>query len=66
MAELWKTRFAFIMAAIGSAVGLGNVWRFPYAAFKNGGGGVSDTLFCCIVYGRYPSLDFGVFCRALE
>ncbi len=36
--ERWTSRPAFIMAAIGSAVGLGNLWRFPYVAFKSGGG----------------------------
>jgi NSS family neurotransmitter:Na+ symporter len=36
--ERWDKRSAFIMAAIGSAIGLGNVWRFPYVAYANGGG----------------------------
>ncbi len=36
--ERWTNRAAFIMAAVGSAVGLGNLWRFPYVAFKSGGG----------------------------
>ncbi len=36
--ERWDKRSAFIMAAIGSAIGLGNVWRFPYMAYANGGG----------------------------
>ena len=35
---LWTSRVAFILAATGSAVGLGNVWRFPYATGENGGG----------------------------
>lgn len=34
----WGTRAGFIMAAVGSAVGLGNIWRFPYIAYENGGG----------------------------
>jgi SNF family Na+-dependent transporter len=36
--ERWGKRTAFVMAAIGSAVGLGGVWRFPYIAYSNGGG----------------------------
>ncbi len=34
----WGSRTGFILAAIGSAVGLGNIWRFPYVAATNGGG----------------------------
>lgn len=34
----WGTRAGFVLAAIGSAVGLGNIWRFPYVAYDNGGG----------------------------
>ncbi len=36
--EQWGTRAGFILAAVGSAVGLGNIWRFPYVAYANGGG----------------------------
>jgi len=36
--EYWPSRISFIFAAIGSAIGLGNVWRFPYICFKYGGG----------------------------
>ncbi len=36
--ESWGTRGAFIIAAISSAIGLGNIWRFPGVAYENGGG----------------------------
>ena len=36
--EVFSTRAAFLFAAIGSAVGLGNIWRFPYVAYDSGGG----------------------------
>ena len=36
--EDWGSRAGFVLAAIGSAVGLGNFWRFPYVSYINGGG----------------------------
>src|SRR6187402_2996492 len=36
--SLWGTRFGFYLAAVGSAFGLGNLWRFPYVVTENGGG----------------------------
>lgn len=35
--EQWSSRFGFIMAAAGSAIGLGNLWKFPYITGTNGG-----------------------------
>lgn len=36
---VWKSSYAFYLAAIGSSFGLGNLWRFPYVVGSNGGGG---------------------------
>ncbi|MEA3410534.1 MAG: sodium-dependent transporter [Pseudomonadota bacterium] len=48
----WSNRLAFILAATGSAVGLGNIWKFPYVAGENGGGAfVLVYLICVAVIG---------------
>jgi len=44
----WSGRLAFILAATGSAVGLGNIWKFPYIAGENGGGAFVLIYLVCI------------------
>ena len=45
----WVSRWTFIMAATGSAVGLGNMWKFPYVAGSNGGGAFVLMYLMCIL-----------------
>ncbi len=52
--ERWSSRTAFIMAAVGSAVGLGNLWRFPAIAFKNGGGAFFIPYFVALISAGIP------------
>ncbi|MGL4546887.1 hypothetical protein [Eubacterium aggregans] len=42
----FSSKLGFIMAAAGSSVGLGNIWRFPYLAAKYGGGIFCFFIFC--------------------
>ncbi len=45
----WSSRFAFILAATGSAVGLGNIWKFPYITGENGGGAFVIVYLICVL-----------------
>lgn len=60
--EQWGTRAGFVLAAIGSAIGLGNIWRFPYVAYENGGGAFFiPYLFAMLTAGiPFLILEFGV------
>ena len=44
----WSSRLAFVLAATGSAVGLGNIWKFPYITGQNGGGAFVLVYLVCI------------------
>ncbi|MCB2113758.1 MAG: sodium-dependent transporter [Parvularculaceae bacterium] len=52
----WSSRFAFLMAAIGSAVGLGNLWRFPFQTGENGGSAFVFVYLLCVVFVAFPIL----------
>ncbi len=54
--DTWGSRFGFIMAAVGSSVGLGNFWRFPYTAGENGGGAFIVIYLVCVLLVGLPVL----------
>ncbi len=54
--ENWSARSGFILAAIGSAVGLGNIWRFPYVSYENGGGAFFIPYLVALMTAGFPLL----------
>ncbi len=50
----WSSRWVFVLAAAGSAVGLGNIWKFPYIAGENGGGAFVLVYLLCIALVGIP------------
>jgi neurotransmitter:Na+ symporter, NSS family len=52
----WASKFGFIMAAAGSAVGLGNIWRFPYLTGQNGGAAFVFVYILCVILIGAPVL----------
>ena len=51
---MWSNRWLFVLAAAGSAVGLGNIWKFPYIAGENGGGAFVILYLLCIAFIGIP------------
>ncbi|MGO1488562.1 MAG: sodium-dependent transporter [Arachnia sp.] len=56
--EVFNSRNYFILAAIGSAVGLGNIWRFPYVAYSEGGGAFMVPYLIALLSAGIPLLFF--------
>ena len=51
---MWSSRWLFVLAAAGSAVGLGNIWKFPYIAGENGGGAFVLVYLACVALVGVP------------
>ena len=58
--EQWSSKTSFILAAAGSAVGLGNIWKFPYIAGENGGAAFLFIYLICIMLIGLPILNIEI------
>lgn len=54
--ENWSSRVTFLLAAVGAAVGLGNIWKFPYVTGQNGGGAFILVYLLAVVFVALPIL----------
>ena len=67
MRAQWSSKIGFILATAGSAIGLGNIWRFPYLAAQNGGGAFLLIYLVCTAFLGYflltAKLSFGHIAR---
>ncbi len=55
-AKTWSSGFTFILAAVGAAVGLGNIWKFPYVVGVSGGGAFVLVYLGCVLFIAVPIL----------
>ena len=53
---MWSGKLGFVLAAAGSAIGLGNIWRFPYMAAEGGGGAFVLIYLGCVFFIGVPVL----------
>ena len=54
--QTWSSGFTFILAAVGAAVGLGNIWKFPFVVGVSGGGAFVLVYLACVVFVAIPIL----------